>query len=201
MRLLILSFLLGTLGFNNPKIDTIPEWTLVKEDQGMKLYNRQVPGYEDKEVKLVFKVDASLDKTKDFLFDPNNIAKWMAGCSYSTTEKVNGESKSYYAIFDAPWPVTDRDDVGIIKLMEKDHKGFQIIFESKPEAKPINKNYVRIPYSKGLINVTRVSNAELEIEYQLHVNRGGSLPYYIKNHLENSSPINTGKNIKDNLEK
>lgn len=201
MKTIILSILFGLGSAMIPgDFTSAQEWKFVKEEDGIKLYNRSIEGFEFKEVKAVLDLNTDLDKAKEFLMNPTNIEKWMSGCSMSITKKNHGNKKEYYAIFDAPWPVSDRDDYGRMELKAYTEDKLHINFESYPEGAPKVSSMVRVPYSKGHLRIDISKSGTKTLTYQFLVDRGGSLPSYLKEYLENSSPVKTVANLKVSLE-
>lgn len=200
INILVISVLLGLSSLNTPNPPASENWNFIKNDSGMKLYNRNVEGFSVKEIKVVFPLDAEINKVKDYLYSPENIVNWMASCTFSKSEEVFNKHKFYYAIYKAPWPITDRDDYGQVRLLKHTATELKLDFRSIPDGKPISKQYVRVPYSKGQIYLFYNQDGQLQMEYQLLVDRGGTLPEYIREYLETNSPLNTAKNLKGQLE-
>ncbi len=203
VKLFYLTFFIGVFGMGTAVVDTniVADWNFVKEENGVKLYNRAIEGFEYKEVKAVLSMDFDMDKAKHYLMEPSNIEKWMSGCSMSVEKKNEGTAKEYYAIFDAPWPVSDRDDYGRLEIKEDTESTLKIDFESKPNGTPKVSNMVRVPFSKGHIKIEKLPSGAKVLTYQFLVDRGGSLPGYLKDYLETSSPLNTVNKLRDVLEK
>lgn len=176
------------------------DWIFVKNDNGMQLYHRNVAGFTDKELKVVFPINANINKVKDYLYTPENLVNWMANCTFSKSEAVHSNHKFYYAIYEAPWPISDRDDYGKVTLLKHTSRELKLTFNSVPDGKPLNKEYVRVPYSKGQVHLYYDNVGQLIMDYQILVNRGGTLPDYIREYLENSSPLLTAKRLKGQLE-
>ncbi len=201
MKLVILSIMmsLGVI-FSPGDTTSAQEWNFVKEEDGIKLYNRSIEGYEFKEVRAVLNLSTDLSKAKHFLMEPSNIEKWMSGCSMSITKKNTKEAKEYYAIFDAPWPVSDRDDYGRITLRDYSEESLIIDFQSIPNGTPEVSSMVRVPFSKGHLKIEVNASGSKILTYQFLVDRGGSLPSYLKDYLETSSPVKTVQKLKVALE-
>lgn len=200
MKATILSiiFLLGSL--LAPSDDLAQGWNFVKEENGIKLYNRSIDGFEFKEVKAILNVDVDIEKAESFLMNPANIEKWMSGCTMSIPKASKGHEKHYYAIFDAPWPISDRDDYGKISITQKtDHK-LHIDFKSIPDGTPKVSSMVRVPFSKGHLKIEQHNDQVKTLTYQFLVDRGGSLPNYLRDYLENTSPVKTVEKLKVSLE-
>jgi hypothetical protein len=197
IKLIILSTFFSLFNYG-VSIDTSAAdgWSFVKEEHGVKLYNRAISGFEFKEVKAVLHVKTDLTKAKNYLLNPNNIEKWMSGCSMSIAKKSNGNTREYYTIFDAPWPISDRDDYGMMELKESSSGKLHIDFKSVPNGTPKVSSMVRVPYSRGNIIIETNGKGDKILIYQMLVDRGGSLPNYVKDHLENTSPVHTVQKLK-----
>lgn len=203
IKTIILTTFLSFFNFGIPiPIDTsaVDGWNLVKEEDGIRLYNRSIAGFEFKEVKAILHLSTDLSKAEKYLLNPNNIEKWMSGCSLSISKKSHGNVREYYTIFDAPWPVSDRDDYGMMELKESTGRKLQIDFKSLPDGTPRISSMVRVPYSKGKLTIEVGANGQKTLTYQMLVDRGGNLPSYVKDYLENSSPVQTVQKLKEVLQ-
>ena len=184
----------------NTDTTIVEDWKLIKEEHGIKLYSRYIEGFEYKEVKAILNIQTDLAKAKTYLLNPNNIEKWMSGCRMSIDKGTEGKQKKYYTIFDAPWPISDRDDFGVMELMEYTESKLKIDFESKPNGTPKVTSMVRVPYSKGHLIIEIDKSGRKTLVYQMLVDRGGTLPAYLKDYLENSSPVKTVSKLKEVLQ-
>lgn len=201
LKLIITSLVFTFLSMTTHSHETIIEsWSFVKEEAGMKLYTRTIEGFEYKEVKVVTNLQSDLSKARNYLINPENIKHWLSGCTHSEIIKISNSKSEYYATFDAPWPISDRDDVGEIVLQEYSDARVEYAFQSTPKALKKESGYVRVPFSKGKIILTRDSVEEIELTFQFLVDRGGTLPGYIKDYLESSSPLKTAKSLRHVLE-
>ena len=201
LKLIISSLVFTFLSMTTHSNDTIVEsWSFVKEEAGIRLYNRTIEGFEYKEVKVVTNLQSDLSKARNYLINPENIKQWMSGCTYSEVINIGNSKSEYYAKFDAPWPISDRDDVGEIVLEEYSDAKVVYAFHSTPSALKKKSGYVRVPFSKGKIILSKNSSEVIELTYQFLVDRGGTLPGYLKDYLENSSPLKTAKRLRDILE-
>ncbi len=201
LKIFIISTLFTFLS-NTSLVDTTDNsgWTFIKEQKGAKLYFRQIDGFDYKEVKVILNTNADLKKAKSFLINPNNIETWMSGCTMSVTKKIGTNYSDYYAIFDAPWPITDRDDYGRIELIQDDEYKLHFSFNSIPNGTPSVSNFIRVPYSKGHILINTDKQGRKSLEYQMLVDRGGNLPEYLREYLQQSSPFDTISKLNQVLE-
>lgn len=178
----------------------ISDWTFIKEEKGAKLYNRTIEGFDNKEIKVILDLNVDLNKTKEFLFSGDNIQRWMSGCNMSESKSSMENEIEYYSVFDAPWPVTDRDDYGKMSLETSSDSELKISFKSVPDGTPKVSSMVRVPFSKGFIHIKTLDDGQKELTYQMLVDRGGKLPGYLKDYLEETSPMSTVHNLKKILE-
>jgi len=87
-----------------------------------------------------------------------------------------------------------------MELKEDSQKKLRIDFESKPTGTPRVSSLVRVPFSKGHLIIEVDNQGDKTLVYQMLVDRGGSLPSYLKDYLENSSPVKTVNKLKEILE-
>ncbi|MCB0483069.1 MAG: hypothetical protein KDC37_00755, partial [Flavobacteriales bacterium] len=86
------------------------QWTLEKESDGVRVYLKEVAGYEMKAFKAVVNIAAPLDSIYAYLLQFEHRKEWMYGTSEARLlQKTDGKEYILYSVYDAPWPVTDRD--------------------------------------------------------------------------------------------
>jgi len=79
IKLFFLSSIFSFYSFST-NVDTIivEDWNFIKEEDGVKLYNRPIEGFEYNEVKAVLDIRTDISKAKAYLLEPSNIEKWMS---------------------------------------------------------------------------------------------------------------------------
>ena len=109
------------------------------------VYNRDVPESTMPQSKVeTLHKNGSLKKFKNVLLDFKSYKNWIPRCS--TSELVENESGRliYYAIYAAPWPVSDRDVYIEVTFTESENK-FVMTSKALNAFKPKKEDNVRIP--------------------------------------------------------
>jgi hypothetical protein len=75
-------------------------------------------------------------------------------------------------------------------------RSIKIIAAGDSGYRPVNKNFVRIPHSKGDWEIHTVTNKIVHIIYILEIDPGGSVPAWIMNMFGTKAPFITFQNLK-----
>ena len=179
------------------------DWTLKTDKEGIKIYTKTPDNSPFKAVKTVCNIDASLSELTAVLMDIKNCADWVYATKTCTVLKQNSPSDLFYhSEVDIPWPVSNRDFiVRLVVTQDATTKAVTVIGENKPTYLPENKNVVRIQqsYSKWLI--TPMPNGQLQIEYVLQVDPGGSVPAWLINMFATKGPLETFQKLRQQVKK
>ncbi|MEM6317565.1 MAG: START domain-containing protein [Bacteroidota bacterium] len=190
--ILITSFPLFIFG------QTIGEWKLKKEKNDLKVYVRDNSATPIKELKMVFKVDASMSAIVELLQDVAAIPDWVYRCpkAYSI-KKISDSEEVYYNLVDFPWPLDDRDLV-VRNVLTQDPVTKVVKSESFAEASYIAEKEGIIRIQKTHLWWTFTPNDEgwIDVEYFLSSDPGGFIPAWIINLAIDQGPTHTIKEFK-----
>ncbi|MEZ5572665.1 MAG: START domain-containing protein [Halioglobus sp.] len=150
-------------------------WQLDKDESGIQLYTRSVPGSEFLEVKVVARIDAPIQAVAQVLGDGNGCSAWRAMCKSSEVLKVVSDTERYvYLVLDMPWPLSDRDLViHSVAQIDPEAKTVDVRLDSASDAFPV-QDYVRAE-SSGHYQLKALNDAQVEFTYTLHTDIGGDL--------------------------
>jgi hypothetical protein len=91
-------------------------WELIKQTKETKIYTRENAGERIKELKVVTKMDATVDELVAVYLDGENHPKWYPACVAAKVVKKTSDSElQVYHKINNPWPVKDRDYVIAVK--------------------------------------------------------------------------------------
>jgi hypothetical protein len=178
-------------------------WELKRNENGIEVYTRKPASGNLKELRVVCKLKTTKAQLIKTLQDINNYKNWV----YSTkTNKVlnipNAHETIYYSISNLPWPLKDRDLIVQLTILPAALKDkFEIQAKSLPDYLPIDDNFIRVPYSLALWNVTILNEKELNIDYTFSVNPGGSVPAWLVNSTLAVGPYNSFLRLRELLSK
>ncbi len=197
--LTILLLLLTNLRDNKP--DT--EWTINKDDEGIKVYTRNMANSKVKAVKVECYLDATPSQLVAVLLDINNGDDWVYhnGPSY-IIKQVSPSELYYHAMVKVPWPVHDRDFIAHIKVTQNPQT--KVVTVDAPclaDMVPRQDNVVRIEDSAGKWTIVPTGDGRVKVEYTLHADPGGNIPSWLINMFVTQGPFESFKKLKVQLQK
>lgn len=174
------------------------DWTLEKNSNGVKVYTRFIPGWSIKEFKAIVQIKATLEQVEAAIRDAPNRCKWIHN-GYNTKDvKVVSKNEIYtYCAIDAPWPVSDRDNVVQWKYTRVSDKEIRIDMNAAdPSVYPEQSGIVRVSKLKGYWKLVDLGNGYVEVTQQAASEPGGSIPAWLANSSIVDTPFNTLFNLK-----
>ena len=174
------------------------QWTLKTDEDGIQLYTKSVPGSSYKSLKTVCTLQTSLTSVAAVLLDVQQTKEWVYGTSTSSMLKQESPSAVYfYAEMGMPWPVTNRDFIVKISIMQDPvSKVITVLAENYPDYLPEKKALVRIRNSSGKWLIEPLPNGRVRVEYQLYVDPGGVVPASLVNMFLGKGPLESFKSLK-----
>ena len=141
------------------------EWSFVKEEDGISLYQRIEPGTSLKAYKGVAVLNEKLEDVSDLLVDFEAYNKWVKDISGMKTLKETGDSVFiYYLEYDLPWPVTNRDIIAEATITDNKDKSIRKIYSRPlPDYTHENEGVVRVRNFWQLWTITRKSESQVEL--------------------------------------
>lgn len=175
-------------------------WKLEKNTKGVKVYTRFVEGWGIKEFKGITRAPGTVADFEKILRDAPDRAKWMHN-TYGTKDiKTISPDEIYsYSVVDAPWPVTDRDNVTRMTF-KRSPKELIVELYGIPKEYPVQSGCLRIERMQGYWKATDMGDGTIEITQQALADAGGSIPDWLANSSVIDSPFNTLYNLKTRLE-
>jgi len=190
-----LSFLLSSFPDNS--------WDLKKDADGIKVYTRKISTSDFKELRCQFRVEASLSAIVNLLTDVDHFPDWIYKCiEANEIRKVNPVEGYSYQLFDAPWPLDDRDIVTFGKVLQ-DQKTKVVTVSSVVNTTlfPEKKGIVRIKKFHSKYTLTPSGNGWVEVDYEMGSEPGGIVPAWLVNLVAVKGPFETHKRLIELLEK
>ena len=153
-------------------------WTLVKDQDGIKVYTRRIASEKFKEVRANFELNATEDQLIGVLENIPHHKDWSYGTKRTfVISKKNKDTIIYYSEVSLPWPLSNRDLV-IQLSINRDTLDNMLHIRAKsiPGILPAKPNLVRVPFSIASWDVKVMPNKLLAIQYTLSTDPGGALP-------------------------
>ncbi len=173
-------------------------WSKVKESNGIKLYERSVPGTDLKEFMAVTVLDAKMEVIGEALRDVQRYTEWQTDTeSVQIVKKYDRNSFVMHIIQDPP--VIEKRDI-VVKnetLYDYENGRAVITFYSTEEVKvPLKKNHVRITSMNGLFQMEYLGRNKTKFIYKLKADPAGNIPKKLANATMKYYPYNSLKKLK-----
>jgi hypothetical protein len=156
-------------------------WTLLKDSDGIKSYERSVPGTKLKEFMGVTVIDARMDAIGEALRDVPSFSKWQTDCASAEVEKKYDRNNMVIHMFLTPPVLKQRDLVLRSKTFyDWDNGKALVTFFSTDEVKvPPKDGCVRLTNMKGSYEMTYLGRQKTKFVYKLMVDPQVSFPLTI----------------------
>ena len=176
-------------------------WVLRKDKEGIKISTRQSDRSKFNDIKVEMDLPGTIFQLAAILTDVDNYAQWVYSTSKSILiKKITPNKLVYYSEFNAPWPAMNRDLYAVMEITtDSIYHLLKVISVGEQNYQPPKIDFVRIPFSKGLWNITTVSENVIHLIYVVELDPGGSVPAWIVNIFSTKAPLETFKNLKNKM--
>jgi hypothetical protein len=192
--LLYIGLLLATAG---------PQWHLIKEGHGIKVYTAATGPGAYKSIKAEAVFTGTMETFKTLLLDIAKQPQWVYGTRHAhLIKKVNNQELLYYVETALPWPADNRD--AVIRMRLRENKALQTLTVTsvgEPQALPVQDSKVRVPHFDARWEVKPAGKDKISLTYLLDIDPGGTLPAWITNLFISKGPYETFRNLSDQLKK
>jgi hypothetical protein len=177
------------------------EWILQKDSDSIKVYTSHAENSRFKSIKAIFSIQGTMTQLASMLLDIEKYDEWQ----YNTIDpviikKISSSELIYHASIAAPWPVSDRDMVVHLTIVQdSDTKELTIQTNSKPGLFPIKNNFVRVPMSVAKWTVKPEKESTLRVEYTIQIDPGGAVPAWMVNMVCAEAPHESFKNMREKI--
>lgn len=180
----------------------VEEWRVARAEQGIEVSTRAVEGSPIAETRGVMKLaGVTLKTVMALIADVPRQHEWIDSMDesrvlvvISPVEQIN------YTMSKAPWPVADRDAVVRSRFSFDKEKGVaRVETRAEPDYIPQRDGVVRIRKVDSSWTVTRLSDSEIEVRYQVHSEPGGNLPAWLVNRIIYEQPFATLRNLRERV--
>jgi len=179
------------------------DWTLKQDNEGIKVYTKDMGNSPFKAIKTVCTIESSLTRLTAVLLDINSSTDWVyATKSCKLLAQSSPAELVYYSEVEVPWPASNRDFIVSLKVsQDKKSKAVTVTGENRKDYLPVNKNIVRIPQSYSKWYIQPLQKGQVQIEYILQVDPGGMVPAWLINLFAARGPIESFKNLRKQVKK
>ena len=182
---------------------TAQSWDFIKEKDGIKLYTRKEAGKTLKSYRGVADINAPAEKIFAMMEDINNTDWWDKNL---TRIKVllyeKNKRAQYYLVYNAPWPVTERDlCVNVTITIDPVTGERKIIAKSLNDVIPERKDMVRIKDFRQTWTIVPAGKERTHVVLEGFVDPAGGIPDWISNMLIIDSPFKAIREVMERFGK
>ncbi len=177
-------------------------WKLVKKKASTEVFTKKSDNSQYKEIKITASFQTNMNELVAALEDVDTHKEWVPYTIDSyMVEKLNEDKFYYYVSSDFPFPAKDRDAV-ILYKREQDPNTKVVITKSEaaPEYIDAYSEFIRVPIFSSTYILTPRKNGFIDVEYQLQVSPGGTIPAWIINLGITKGPVMTMESLADLLD-
>ena len=176
-------------------------WVLKKDKEGIKVSSRHTDRSKFNDIKVEMDLPGNIYQLLNILLDVDKYSDWSYSVSKSElVKKLTPLKLVYHLEVTAPWPVTDRDLYAMFEVnIDSITRSIKILASGDSSYRPVNKDFIRIPHSKGIWDIRTVSSKIVHIVYILEIDPGGSVPAWIMNMFGIKAPFITFQNLKHKM--
>lgn len=173
-----------------------PEWTLLRDRDGIQVYSRPMAGSAIREIRAVTGMPATPDAVAAVLRNVSARPQWDHTCAKAYVHSATGpDAQILYFDLDLPWPVTDRDLVMLAKW-QRDSDG-KITFSGSAvnDVIPLKDDRVRIVQAHEYWEL-RPDAGGVTVTLTAHIDPAGPLPPLLVNSMSVDAPFDALGNLK-----
>ncbi len=178
------------------------EWQEVKSSDGIQIYTAKANDTPIIKVKAVALLDASLNRVVAILDDETQYSKWVPYLSEAKVlQRDSAAERLVYNVFNAPWPVRDRDFVYRLVISSHTETIITYVMESEISSfMPEQKGVIRASLLESTYSLTMLNDNQTHVELIFHADARGRLPIWIVNIAHRSFPYDAIKGLRAQLE-
>jgi hypothetical protein len=165
------------------QVDTLSDWKLGKEKNGISVYTRMMEDSKFKEYKSIGRVEASPEELVELLMEVEEYTEWMDRVIIAEMVKADRKDVFYiYTEVKVPWPFDNRDQV-TKSLVTRDPESGVITLEVTivPGFRPEKDGVVRLTTGSGCWVFTPLENGNTEVYHRFGADPGGTIPAWVVN--------------------
>ncbi len=178
-------------------------WKCVKNKDGIQVYSKKSDSAKYKIIKTTTILKTSLSALVLLITDPPDQHNWVYMNKKSEIlEKKNPFTWVVYCQSHLPWPVTDRDVVSRVVLVQDSvTKIITVSGEAIPRFSPDDPDHVRIPFAKSQWRFIPLNDSNVDVEFTLALDVGGNIPHWLANMAAAKGPFQTLLGLKKEIKR
>lgn len=199
-----ISFSVLYSGYANGSKAQNADWKLVRNESGITVYTLQNINSDIIKARASGIVNASIGRINELVMNIAYRHKWVP--YLKICRKPNGSSNLEYALFEAPWPASDRDFIYSVTQTIKTPT--DILYEmtsvkktTVKELEPyLETDAIRADLFEASYRMLRVDDNRTHLAIIYHTDPKGWLPDWIINIIQQALPYKIIENIRQQVE-
>lgn len=179
------------------------DWKYAKSVDGVVAYTRAVPSSPFKEYKVEVEIEARLSQVVAVLMNVRELPQWVDRCAEANILKEISATESIARTITAsPFPLKNREAIAHGKLTQDPAtKIVTLTSTGRPDFAPLNSKFERVRELRGKWVLTPKPNGKVHVLMIGHTDPGGVIPAAIANYFVVMIPLNTIKNLRNQVKK
>ena len=176
-------------------------WVLQKEEDSIRIYTAHTETSKIKSIKAEFTLHSTREALFEQLLRADLYHEWQFNTIESKIlENINQREVVYYCEVAAPWPISNRDLIIHLKVLDNPGSN-EFAIQTRAESKriPLKNGVVRVPHSRGDWHVKQVGPKMLKVSFEFQVDPGGYVPAWLVNLTCAQAPFQTFRNLMNRL--
>jgi len=196
---LLLLLLLLASGFAAP---ARADWTLVRDDEGIRVEREDVPGRVLPRLRAVVHIERPVADVVRVIRDVSTHTRWMHHCTGARSLGQQGRVLLLYNRISPHWAISDRDVVLRSELLPETGDGSaRIEFHATDEIDYApDDSVVRMPLLEGHYDMRPDPGGGTRVEYQVESDPGGAIPGWLVSRTAQNLPWFTLRNLRESVE-
>lgn len=190
--------MLSVLMLGSWKFQQVNDWVYEREKKGIKIFTKKSKWGKLRDSRAVMMVNATPEEMLKLLADFNSYPSWVPRCkSARVVARLHESEFIAHLVFDAPWPVADRDCVLRVRVDKNPTTGVILITEtSEPKYIKDEEGVVRI---QQMVSTWKFvpKNTGTEVTNEYSSNPGGNIPDWMTNSQSVETPMATFENLQE----
>ncbi|MGB5216812.1 MAG: START domain-containing protein [Smithella sp.] len=173
-------------------------WMLIKNSDGIKTFERTVPGTDLREFIAVTTIDARMEVIGEVLRDVAEYPRWISDCAEAILKKKYDRNTFVLYLILNP-PLIEKRDILLKNETIYDYENGNAVihfFSTGEMSVPLEKNRTRVTMMNGLYKMEYMGRNKTKFIYKLKVDPSGSIPKRIAYAVMKKYPHDTLKKLK-----
>ena len=172
------------------------DWKLTKDEGGVQVYLRDVPGSRYKSFRGVALVKSDVATLGHLQENLRVSCAWLYACAKMRLLKYSDEAIWVYLDTKLPWPAAPRDLVLKVVTRETPEGGMIRQLQAAPGYIPPVKGRIRVPSLSGTWQMIPKGPRLTEVTYEMQGEPGGSVPSWLANRFVVDAPFESLRMLK-----